>query len=145
MAAVWPIACQSATEIEQQRALFIVGYEQAELGDWSFVESLSPGDRDLLESYILWPDLESAYLRATVRTAPSAVTESFLARHEGLKPARELRYRYAMELAHRGELAAYAEIYSSHYATLGDSTLDCLALQAQIAAGKGEEVGRTGA
>ncbi len=140
MAAVWPLACQSATDIEQQRALFIVGYKRAELGDWSFVESLSPGDRDLLESYVLWPDLESAYLRATVRTTPPAVIESFLARHEGLKPARELRYRYALELAHRGELAAYAEIYSSHYATLGDPALDCLALQARIAAGKGEEV-----
>jgi soluble lytic murein transglycosylase len=138
--AACPLTCLSDTEIAQQRALFIASYVQAELGDWTFVENLSRADRDLLESYLLWPDLEAAYLRATVRSTQPAVIENFLARHAGTRPARELRYHYALELARRDDLAAYLQIYVDHYAALGDPVLDCIALRARIAAGEGKDI-----
>jgi soluble lytic murein transglycosylase len=120
--------------------LFKSEFARAELGDWSGVLSLSSRDRELLEAYVLWPDLEAAWLRATLASAPAKRVERFLATYGALKPARELRYRYALELAQRGDLDRYYEIYAAHYAALADPTLDCLALQARIAAGKGSGI-----
>lgn len=126
----------AAPDLERQRELFVAALELAELGDWSGVLRLAPPDRTLLEAYVLWPDLEAAWLRATLESVPAERIERFLAAHAALKPARELRYRYALELARRGELDAYYGIYAAHYRDLADPTLDCLALQARIAAGK---------
>ncbi len=133
-------AAPAASDLERQRALFTANLPRVELGDRSGIDTLRAPDRQLLESYVLWPDLEAAWLRATLNTAPDGAVLRFLAVHGSLKPARELRYRYALELARRGELAAYYAIYSAHYAELADPALDCLALQARIAAGEGTRV-----
>jgi soluble lytic murein transglycosylase len=133
-------AAGAATDRDRQRTLYKSVFERAELGDWSGVLSLSSRDRELLEAYVLWPDLEAAWLRATLASAPAKRVERFLATYGALKPARELRYRYALELAQRGDLDRYYEIYAAHYAALADPTLDCLALQARIAAGKGSGI-----
>lgn len=126
--------------LERQRALFVPAYESAERGEWSFVETLDRDDRKLLEHYLLWPDLRAAYFRATIRRADLGEIEKFLDRHGSLKPARELRYRLALEHVRRGNLRAYLGIYESFYQGLNDATLDCLALRAEIDGGDGARV-----
>ena len=126
--------------LERQRALFIAAYESAERGDWSHVGQLDRDERALLERYLLWPDLRAAYLRATIRRADTGEVETFLDRYGVLKPARELRYRLALEHVRRGNLPAYLDIYKSFYQGLDNPKLDCLALRAEIAAGQGARV-----
>jgi soluble lytic murein transglycosylase len=106
-------AAGAAADLDRQRTLFRSALERAELGDWSGVRGLPTRDRALLESYVLWPDLEAAWLRATIASAPAEQVERFLATYGALKPARELRYRYALELARRGDLDAYYGIYEA--------------------------------
>ena len=53
-----------------------------------------------------------------------------------LKPARELRYRYALHLARIGHLDSYLSIYQQFYQGLDVAKLDCLALQAELDAGR---------
>ena len=130
----------SASEVERQRELFRSVFADVEMGRWAAVESLSKPDRALLERYVLWPDLRAAWFRARMRTVEHDAGEAFLDRYEMLKPARELRYRYALHLARAGDLERYLEIYNAFYRGLGVAQLDCIALHADIRAGRGERV-----
>ena len=85
----------SAAEFDKQRELFRSVFETVERGDWSAVGNLATGERRQLERYLLWPDLRAAYLRATLKQADGQAVEEFLDQYATLKPARELRYRYA--------------------------------------------------
>jgi soluble lytic murein transglycosylase len=129
-----------AAEIDEQRRLFLDVYETAELGDWSPVENLSLRDRTLLSEYVLWPDLRAAYFRATLKTADSSEIDAFLNRYGMLKPARELRYRHALQYARNNDLTRYFDIYQQYYQGLEIETLDCLALQAELDAGPDRRV-----
>ncbi|NIV17079.1 MAG: transglycosylase SLT domain-containing protein [Woeseiaceae bacterium] len=124
----------AAADIEQQRALFLKVFPQVERGDWSAVEALRSDEAESLRDYVLWPDLQAARYRATIRTADHAEVEKFLRDYGTLRPARELRYRYALHLAKADSLAAFLEIYEQFYQGLQISKLDCLALQAEIEA-----------
>ncbi len=129
-------ANENDDRIVEQRELFMRVYPQAELGDWGKVEALSVAERKLLSEYVLWPDLRAAFFRARLRTADHGDIESFLDEHGTLKPARELRYRYAIHLAGKGDDTAYLHLYESFYQGLELAKLDCLALAAEI--GNGE-------
>ncbi len=129
-----------AAEIDEQRELFRSVFEVVERGDWTAVTSLSATEQRQLETYPLWPDLRAAYLRATIRRSDGKAIEAFLAQYGTLKPARELRYRYALHLGRRGLLDDFFEIYQSYYQGLGNEKLDCLALQAELAAGREQQV-----
>ncbi len=129
-----------AADIDTQRELFSEVFEDVERGDWSAVEALDRDDRRLLEQYVLWPDLRGTYLRANLRTIDPDTIESFLDEYGLLKPARELRYRYALELARRGELARYFEVYEAFYQGMDVAELDCLALRAEINENRGDRV-----
>ncbi len=124
--------------IEQQRGLFESVYPEVERGDWSVVETLDARDRRHLESYVLWPDLRAAYLRATLSRQTPATVEDFLDAHPTSRPARDLRYRYALNLARRGRHAEFLEAYRSYYQGREIARLDCLALNAEL------EMGQTG-
>ena len=87
------------SELERQRALFQQVYADAELGSWDAVDALSTDDLERLQAYMLWPDLRAAWFRATIRKSDGSSIEAFLQQHGTLKPARELRYRYALHLA----------------------------------------------
>ncbi|MDX1516325.1 MAG: transglycosylase SLT domain-containing protein [Woeseiaceae bacterium] len=137
-----PAAASSPDLLAEQRSLFEAVYVPAERGDWSAFEQLSPREQLLLRSYVLWPDLRAAWLRARIRDAEPREVERFLDAHGLLKPARELRYRYALELARRGDLAGYHAIYVSFYQGLDIARLDCLALQAELARGRAARVVR---
>jgi soluble lytic murein transglycosylase len=128
------------SDLEDQRELFRQVYADAERGRWDAVDSLSAEDRELLRAYLLWPDLRAAWFRATIRKADMASVEAFLERYGTLKPARELRYRYALHLAETGMLDRYLRIYRSYYQGLGIDRLDCIALDAEIEAGNGDRV-----
>jgi soluble lytic murein transglycosylase len=130
----------AASDIERQRALFLSIYADVEMGLWDPVESLENTDRSLLERYVLWPDLRAAWLRAKMRTVDHATVETFLDRYGTLKPARELRYRYALHLARTGDLDGYLEIYEAFYQGFGIPRLDCIALHAEIRAGRENRV-----
>ena len=130
----------SADDIERQRELFRQVFERVELGDWGAVSNLPEKDREQLENYVLWPDLRSAWFRANLRVTDLDEVAGFLDHYGTLKPARELRYRYALELARRGRLDDYFEVYQSFYQGLDVAKLDCLALQAEIAAGRDKRV-----
>ena len=125
-----------AAGIDEQRALFERVFETVERGDWSPVDGLADAERTALEAYVLWPDLRAAWLRANLDTVPAADVEAFLDRYGTLKPARELRYRFALSLARRGDLGAYLTIYDRFYRGRGIARLDCLATQAEIEAGR---------
>ena len=124
----------SATDIEQQRALFKRVFETVERGDWSPVDALSAPERALLEQYVLWPDLRATWLRANLKKADVGEVNTFLDEYGTLRPARQLRYRLALQLAHRGDLEGFQAIYTQFYQGTGNSRLDCLSLQAEIAA-----------
>ena len=106
----------------------------AERGDWSAVDGLTDAERELLETYVLWPDLRAAWLRANLKKVPTAEVEAFLAQHGTLRPARQLRYRLALQLARNGDLESFQRIYRQYYQGQGITRLDCLSLQAEIAA-----------
>ena len=129
-----------AATIEKQRGLFMQVYADVELGDWSGVDKLSSTEQRLLKTYVLWPDLRAAYLRVHLRQTPAADIESFVDEYSTLKPARDLRYRYALQLARSGDLDAYQRIYERYYQGLDVAKLDCLSLQADLKAGRSERV-----
>jgi soluble lytic murein transglycosylase len=130
----------SASDIEQQRELFRSVFADVEAGRWEAVESLHADDQALLRGYELWPDLRAAWFRATLRTADHDDVEAFLDRWGMLKPARELRYRYALHLANSNDLEGYLEIYHAFYQELGVARLDCIALHAGIRGGREQRV-----
>jgi soluble lytic murein transglycosylase len=126
----------AATVSDAQRELFRQVYPDVELGNWAVVEALEKDDRRTLEDYVLYPDLRAAWLRATLSNADHGDIDSFLDHHGILKPARDLRYRYALHLAEIGHLDEYLTIYEQYYQGLDDAQLDCLALQAELGAGR---------
>ncbi|MDH3266083.1 MAG: hypothetical protein OEM25_03865, partial [Gammaproteobacteria bacterium] len=125
-----------ATEIERQRAIFVGVHKSVERGNWAAVDALSSDEQQLLRDYVLWPDLRAAWFRATIRNADRAQVEAFLDQYGVLRPARELRYRYALRLAEDGDLEAYLQVYQQFYQGLDIARLDCLALRGEIAAGR---------
>ena len=92
----------SATELERQRQLFNEVYTSAERGNWSAVEQLDDSKQSLLRRYVLWPDLRASWFRARIRSADHGEIEAFLDQFGDLRPARELRYGYALHLASAG-------------------------------------------
>ncbi len=132
----------ASNDVERQRALFKSVYESVERGSFSKVDALPASDRQLLERYILWPDLRATWLRANLRKSSPATVEAFLRQYGTLRPARELRYRYALELARRGDFAAYLKVYEQFYQGQDIAKLDCLALQGEIRAGRYARVNR---
>lgn len=128
------------TQIEQQRELFRTVHASVERGSWSEIDDLSAPDRQLLENYVLWPDLRATWLRANIETVPSTEIESFTKQYGALRPARELRYQAALNLVRNGDLAGYLRIYQQFYQGQDIAKLDCLALQAEIKAGRIQHV-----
>jgi len=141
-ALIWaaaPIALAS-TASEAQRELFKQVYADVERGNWGSVDALSPARRAALEDYVLYPDLRAAWFRAALKKANHDDIDDFLARHGVLKPARELRYRYALHLGSIGRLDEYLDVYQQFYQGLDVAKLDCLALQAELEAGRASRV-----
>ena len=136
---VMPVALADSVS-QAQRELFKQAYAEAERGNWGAVEALSPARRAALEDYVLYPDLRAAWFRATIGKADYDDIDSYLAQHGVLKPARELRYRYALHLARTGQLDQYLKIYQQFYQGLDVAKLDCLALQAELEAGRESRV-----
>lgn len=136
LAASLPTQATRASAIEEQRQLYKNVAIQVERGDWSAVENLAAKDQQLLRRYVLWPDLRATYLRATLKRAPATEIDGFLKTYGTLRPARELRYRYALQLAHSGHLGAYQEIYQQFYQGQEIAKLDCLSLQAELESGR---------
>lgn len=132
----------TASGIEEQRELFNQVFATVERGDWGPVDKLSATDRLLLQQYVLWPDLRATWLRVNLKKTPAADVDSFLHEYGALRPARELRYRHALNLARNGNLAGYLRIYEPYYQGLGFAKLDCLALQAELAVGRTRRVNR---
>lgn len=118
--------------ITRQRDIFRRIYADVELGNWDQAEQ----HEDLLSTYVLWPDLQAAFLRTRLGDADDSRVRDFLDRYGTLKPARELRYRYALFLAQEGRLPEYFEIYQQFYQGLQLPKLDCLALQAEMLEGR---------
>jgi len=122
--------------LDSQRELFKGVYADVERGNWSAVEALNATERQSLEDYVLWPDLRAAWFRANLSKTDHGQVEDFLNRYGVLKPAHELRYRYALHLARIGHLDSYLSIYQQFYQGLDVAKLDCLALQAELEAGR---------
>ncbi len=129
-----------ATPTEQQRKTFLSVYQSVERGSWAAVDALPAERLLLLQSYVLWPDLRAAWFRANLDRADRAEIDAFLEHYGVLKPARDLRYRYALHLARTGDLAAYLSIYQQFYQGLEIAKLDCIALRAEIDAGRGPRI-----
>ena len=130
--ALWFTSSIQGAEIDQQRELFQRVYADVERGNWAAVELLGREDQQSLAKYPLFPDLRAAWLRATIRTVDHSEIDEYLDDNGVLKPARELRYRYALHLAAVGDLSAYLKIYKQFYQGLDNTRLDCLALHAEI-------------
>ena len=122
-------------EIDQQRELFQRVYADVERGNWAAVETLSSAEQQSLAQYPLFPDLRATWFRATISTADHHEIDEYLDQYGVLKPARELRYRYALHLAKAGDLGAYLKIYRQFYQGQDIAKLDCMALHARIDAG----------
>lgn len=131
---------QATTQIEQQRALFRSVFESVERGDWSAVDDLSAPDQQMLEQYILWPDLRATWLRANIDSVSTVEVDAFVQQYGTLRPARELRYRHALNLVRENDLPGYLRLYEQFYQGRDIEKLDCLALQAEIKAGRHRRV-----
>jgi len=129
-----------ATDIEQQREIYLKVYASVERGSWRAVDDLPNDEQQSLRNYVLWPDLRATWYRATIKNADHGEIDAFLKQYGVLKPARELRYRYALHLAKAGNLDAYFEVYQEFYQGLGIASLDCHALRAEIAAGRAPRI-----
>jgi soluble lytic murein transglycosylase len=129
---------RSAT-LDEQRSAFRETYPAAERGEWEPVEE----KRDVLENYVLWPDLKAAWLRARLDDAETEA-QQFIDKYGSLKVAGELRYRLALHLANEKRFPEYLEIYRHWYADLGIAKLDCLAVHAEILAGSDDSVASRG-
>ncbi len=116
----------AASDAMEQRDAFRAAHTVAELGDWTEAEKHA----SVLESYVLWPDLRATYLRTQLDSAEADV-RGYLDRFGRLKPARELRYRYALHLGAEERFEDFLALYQENYATLGEPTLDCLAAVAR--------------
>ena len=130
----------SAADIERQREIFKSVYAEVELGNWGVVDALPQDEQRQLADYVLWPDLRAAFFRATLANAEHDEIEEFLDEHGVLRPARDLRYRYAVHLANVGDLPGYLSIYQRYYQGMEVARLDCLALRAEIDAGQHRRV-----
>jgi soluble lytic murein transglycosylase len=75
-----------------------------------------------------------------VRNEDFSEIDAFLDHYGTLKPARELRYRYALTLGHSGRLDQYFDLYQQFFQGLEIANLDCLALQAEIEAGREKRI-----
>ena len=130
-------ALADTSRLLAQREAFIEAYPLAERGEWAAVAEREA----LLRDYVLWADLEAAYLRARLRAgkADSDRLMAFLSRHGDLRPGRDIRYRYAKQLAVRGKHDAYLDIYEANYANLGDALLDCYAAKSLAATQRSEQ------
>ncbi len=118
-------------KIEEQRAAFRTVHPDVERGDWQPVLQ----HEQLLRNYVLWPDLKATYFRARLQNVDHAEVRAFLDYYGMLKPARELRYQFALHLAETGRMSEYLDIYRQYYGGLKIAKLDCLALDAEIQSG----------
>jgi soluble lytic murein transglycosylase len=123
-------------DLAQAREAFRAAYPEVERGNWA------PAARHaaILEPYVLWPDIRAAWFRASIKTADHGDVEAFLDEYGVLKPARELRYQYALHLADEDRLDEYLSIYQQYYQGLNIARLDCLALQAELEAGRDKRI-----
>lgn len=126
------------TLLEQQRSAFRAVRADVELGNWQPARQYEA----LLKNYVLWPDLRAIFLRANLKNADHGEIETFLHQYGVLKPARELRYRYALHLANEDRLPEFLGIYQQFYQGLEIANLDCLALRAEIKSGQENRVTR---
>jgi len=130
------------TLIEQQRELFRDVYSAVERGNWAVVDDLSAPDRQSLEQYALWPDLRATWLRANIRSVSNEEVDSFVQQYGTLRSARDLRYQHALNFVRNDDLPGYLRIYERFYQGQDIEKLDCLALQAEIEAGRHRRVER---
>lgn len=124
--------------LESQRIAFRAVFPEVERGNWQPVLV----HESLLRDYRLWPDLQATYFRATLSRANETEIRAYLEHHGTLKPARELRYRYALMLAKEDRLDEFLEIYRQYYQGLEIPRLDCNALHAEILHGRPERITR---
>ena len=137
---LWFAGSIQGAEIDQQREIFQSVYADVERGNWSAVEKLGSTEQQSLAQYPLWPDLRATWFRATIKTADHQAIDEFLDLYGVLKPAREVRYRYALHLAKTGDLSAYLQIYKQFYQGQDIARLDCIGLHAEIDAGEEKRV-----
>jgi soluble lytic murein transglycosylase len=143
-ATVSPVTAASDRDdvaLEGQRMAFRAVYPQAELG----IRDAALSQASILESYVLWPDLHAAYFKARIKgphfnVADETAVLDYLERFGSLRPGRDLRYAYAVQLAEIGRLADFLGIYRQYYQGLDVPKLDCFALQAEILAGRQDRV-----
>ncbi len=140
LASVLWAATAEARDIERQRELFRETYAEVERGNWDVVDQLAADDIRLLGDYVLWPDLRATWMRANINTVPETEIDAFVQQYGTLKPARELRYRHALNFVRHNDLAGYLRIYERFYQGQDIPKLDCLALQAEIEAGRHRRV-----
>ncbi|NNF51379.1 MAG: transglycosylase SLT domain-containing protein [Gammaproteobacteria bacterium] len=123
-------AAQNPAEakLSAQRSAFRDAYAHAEKGDEAGVAE----HLDLLADYILLPDLEAAIIRANLKKASDYRVETFLATHNSLPVAAEVRRKWLNELARKQRWSKYLEIYTVDEST----TRRCHMFTARIATGK---------
>jgi len=118
--------------LKQQRSVFRSIYPDVERGNWQAVAQ----HEKLLRDYVLWPDLRAVYLRTRLDKVDTSEVQGFLDAYGTLKPARELRYRYVLQLARDEKFAEYLTIYQQFYQGLEIAKLDCIALNAELIEGR---------
>ncbi len=138
---VAPITAPPDTQrLLQQREAFKTAYAAAATGD------RTPLDRHthLLFDYLLYPDLQAAWLSSRAGLTENAAIERFLQRYGGLRPARRLQTRWLKALAKREDWATFVAVHARLATPSSSTTLACqwlegrLSLLAQGGAAPGE-------
>ena len=126
----------TAADIDKQRELFKDVYETVERGDWSPVDGLSASDQQLLQQYVLWPDLRATWLRANLgeRSRPQRSTHSCSCT---ARCGPYVTFGTGRRCSSQKQATSPVTRRSTNSSTRAKdiARLDCLSLQAEIKAG----------
>jgi soluble lytic murein transglycosylase len=126
--ALFTLTTFASDRLQAQRDAFRQALPHAERGQWKRVEPHLP----LLADYVLYPELRSTWLRATVSSRSRGELQSFIDAHPDHPAARELMVRWLGVLASREDWPGYLDVYRQLGGSSG-ARLRCHAARARLA------------
>jgi soluble lytic murein transglycosylase len=127
------------TQLESQRATFLVAYPAAQRGDTTTVTPYL----EQLTDYPLYPDLLGALLRASLAHQPAGAIEAFQAQFPNHPEARLLARAQLQRAAKLGDWQRFLKLWAR--APQQDPQMACHFVHAQINAGASAETDKAGA
>ncbi len=120
------------------RAEFKQTYNQAAAGNTRAVSNASQN----LRAYPLWPDVQAAHYRTQLGKISDKTLQQFIDTHAGKSSVNTLRYRFAQDLAKRGQWKQLDGLLNRHYADSTDDVILCHTARAKLNVSPGKDSNR---